>query len=51
MAPDDPATKGPDDIFKLLNDNLSPKSLVIAERFRFHKRDQNEGESIPVYLA
>ena len=24
---------------------------MIAERFRFHKRDQNEGESIPVYVA
>ena len=24
---------------------------MIADRFRFHKRDQNEGESIPVYVA
>ena len=35
----------------LLNDHLSPKPIVIAERFRFHKRDQKEGESITVYVA
>ena len=51
MTPDDPATKGYDDIVKLLDNHLSPKPLVIAERFRFHKRDQKEGESIPVYVA
>ena len=50
-TPDDPATKAYDDIVKLLDNHLSPKPLVIAERFRFHKRDQNEGESIPVYVA
>ena len=50
MMPDDPATKGYDDIVKLLDDHLSPKPLVIAERFRFRKRDQKEGESIPVYM-
>ena len=50
-SPDDPATKGFDAIVKLLDNHLSPKPLVIAERFRFHKRDQKEGESIPVYVA
>ena len=38
-SPDDPATKGFDAIVKLLDNHLSPKPLVIAERFRFHKRD------------
>ena len=47
-TPDDPATKAYDDIVKLLDNHLSPKPLVNAERFRFHKR---EGESIPVYVA
>ena len=51
MTPDDPATKGYDDIVKLLDNHLSPEPLVIADRFRFHKRDQKEGESIPVYVA
>ena len=50
-TPDDPATKGLDDIVKLLENRLSPKPLVIAERFRFHKRDQHEGESVTVYVA
>ena len=50
-TPDDPATKGLDDIVKLLENHLSPKPLVIAERFRFHKRDQREGESVTVYMA
>ena len=50
-TPDDPATKGLDDIVKLLENHLSPKPLVIAERFRFHKRDQHEGESVTVYVA
>ena len=51
MTPDDPATKGYDDVVKLLDNHLSPKPLVIAERFRFHMRDQKEGKSIPVYVA
>ena len=50
-SPDDPASRGFDAIVKLLDNHLSPKPLVIAERFRFHKRDQKDGESIPVYVA
>ena len=50
-SPDDPATKGFDAIVKLLDNHISRKPLVIAERFRFHKRDQNDEESIPVYVT
>ena len=50
-SPDDPASKGFDAIVKLLDNHLSSKPLVIAERFRFHKRDQKDGESILVYVA
>ena len=50
-SPDDPATKGFDAIVELLDNHLSPKPLVIAERFRFHKRYQKDGESILVYVA
>ena len=49
--PAEPSTKTYVEIVTLLNDHLSPKPLVIAERFRFHKRDQREGESITVYVA
>ncbi|MGH0157174.1 UNVERIFIED_CONTAM: hypothetical protein FKN15_033151 [Acipenser sinensis] len=34
-----------------MQDHLSPKPLLIAERFRFHKRNQLEGETIAVYVA
>ena len=40
-----PAEKSYQEIIKLLGDHLSPKPLSIAERFRFHKRKQLEGES------
>ncbi|CAC5423728.1 Uncharacterized protein K02A2.6 [Mytilus coruscus] len=38
--PDKPAAKSYDDIVKLLKDHLSPKLLIVAERFRFYKRYQ-----------
>ena len=34
-----------------LSAHFSPKSLVIAERYRFHNRDQLPGESIATYVA
>ena len=30
---------------------MSPKPLIIAERYRFYKRDQKEGESVNEYVA
>jgi len=30
---------------------LSPKSLEIAQRFRFYKRNQREGETVLTYVA
>ncbi|VDI51046.1 Hypothetical predicted protein [Mytilus galloprovincialis] len=45
-TPDKPKDKSYDDIVKVLKEHLSPAPLVIAERFRFHKRDQKSGESI-----
>ena len=50
-SPDNPATKGFDAIVTLLDNHFSPKPLLIAERFRFHKRDQKDGESILVDVA
>lgn len=31
--------------------HFSPKPLLITERFRFHKRNQEEGESVTVFVA
>ena len=34
-----------------LTKHLAPKPIVVAERFRFNKRDQKEGEGIRAYIA
>ena len=34
-----------------MKDHLKPKPLVIAERFKFHRRNQHEGETVAQYLA
>ena len=38
-------------IVELSQKHLSPKPLVITERFRFHKRDRISGGSISNYVA
>lgn len=50
-APAKPSSKTFSEIVTVLQDHLSPKPLVIAERFRFHKGNQLEGESISSFLA
>ena len=49
--PDKPATQTYDAIVKLLKDHLSPKPLIVAERFRFYKRYQLQGETVNKYVA
>ena len=49
-APEKPANKSLKEIVDILQNHLSPKPLVIAERFQFHKRNQLEGESISAYI-
>ncbi|XP_071963879.1 uncharacterized protein [Antedon mediterranea] len=51
VVPDLPSTKTFPELVDSLERHLSPKPLVIAERFRFHKREQHEGETIQAYLA
>ena len=51
LTPDQPATKSYDELIAALKGHLSPKPLVIAERYRFHKRDQRSGETIAQYTA
>ena len=50
-APDRPSTKTFAEIVTILTDHLTPKPLVIAERFRFHKRNQLSGENIQAFVA
>jgi hypothetical protein len=39
------------DIVKILKGHFSPKPLGIAERFRFHRINQEEGESVTMFAA
>ena len=46
IAPDKPSETSYDEIAEALTKHLAPKKIVIAEMFRFHKREQKEGESL-----
>ena len=50
-TPDKTKDKSYADIVKVLKEHLSPAPLEIAERYRFHKRDQRDSESIHEYVA
>ncbi|XP_041473613.1 uncharacterized protein K02A2.6-like [Lytechinus variegatus] len=50
-APAKPAEKSFQQLIDILQQHLSPQPLVIAERFRFHKRDQRPSEPINAYVA
>ena len=45
VAPDKPTTKKFEDIVAIMEKYLKPKPLVIAERHKYHKRSQKEGET------
>ena len=51
VAPAKPAAKTYAELVTALKDHLKPKPLVIAERFRFHRRDQAGSESVAEYLT
>ena len=51
VSPQKPAELTYQQILEHLNNHLNPKPSVIAERFRFHKRDQRPSESIMSYVA
>ena len=50
-APAKPSTKNYAELCEILRNHFSPKPLVIVERFRFHKRNQHEGENVQQYVA
>lgn len=51
IAPEKPGEMDYDNIVGALQAHFAPKPLVIAERFRFHKRNQGEGETVAQYVA
>ena len=46
LAPTLPKDKTLDEIVDVLTKHFEPKTLVIAERFQFHRRNQATGESV-----
>jgi hypothetical protein len=50
-APNKPKEKDYTTLVNLLRDHLTPKPIVIAERFRFHKRNQLQCESVNAHIA
>ena len=51
LAPVSPAEKKYDELVAVLMGHLKPKPLVIAERFKFHHRNQRDGENVEQYMA
>ena len=51
VSPALPKDKTFDEMKTSLENHLCPKPLVIAERFKFHRRDQREGELCSKFLA
>ena len=51
VAPNNPKTVSYPDLVTTLRSHFEPKPLVIVQRFHFHRRDQQPGESITSYLA
>ena len=51
LAPDKPATKTYAELVETLTKHLKLKSIVIAERFKFHRRTQGETESVSEFMA
>ena len=48
---DDVKTKTFDEIVAALKDHLQPAPNVIAERYKFNKRDRKHGETVNAYIA
>ena len=51
LSPDAPKDKSLDELKSTLRAHLKPKSLTIAERFKFYRRTQREGESVADYVV
>ena len=51
LAPTLPKDKSLTEVIAILQKHFDPKPAVIAERFKFHKREQLPGESLADYIA
>ena len=50
-SPTKPNTKSFEELVTCLQDHLQPKPMIIAERYKFHKRNQGHTETVSEYLA
>ena len=51
LAPTKPADKSYGELVKVVKDHLKPKPLVIAERLKFHRRNQQDSKTVAQHLA
>ena len=51
ISPASPKDKSFADLVAVLKDHFAPKPLTIAERFKFHRRYQKEGETVTEYMV
>ena len=51
LAPTKPADKAYKDLVDTLKTHLNPKSIIVAERFKFYNRVQLPGEALNAYVA
>nr|XP_061786525.1 uncharacterized protein K02A2.6-like [Nerophis lumbriciformis] len=51
LQPTKPGTKTYAETVDVLTQHFSPKPLMLAERFGFHRRNQEEGESVTMFVA
>ena len=51
LAPEKPVSKTYQELMELVRQHVSPKPIVIAERYNFYNRKQREGESVAQYIA
>ena len=51
LAPTLPQEKSFDDLVQCLKCHFEPEPVIIAERYRFHCRNQTAGESVAEFLA
>ena len=51
VPPGKPATKKLGELIEVLQHHFQPKVITIAERFKFHQRNQADGESVMDYMA
>ena len=51
VAPDKPGDKSFKDLVKKLTDHFSPTPSEIVQRFKFHGRYRQQGESVAAYVA